>query len=444
MTRKPKLTYHTIRTVALAAARSFYRLRFYRHPDAATGGPMVVVANHPNAAVDAALVAAAVDIPLHFLVKSSLFRVPALGAILRTAGALPAFRRQDGADTTKNDDMFAAARAVLETGGAVCVFPEGTSHTDAHLRQLRTGAARIALNGCAAGFAVKLQPVGVMYGNRERFRTHASATIGPALDVTAWLAGRNLTAGSFDPQDPPLVQDLTAAIAEALAEVTFTGADHTVLDLAEKLAAAETPGGDRDPGVLRAWAAELRRAHEHPERCHVMDELRVFFEHLNEAGLVPADLAEAAPERELEGVTAQLLRSAAVVPVAAYGSAAGSIPLHATHAVYQVAGKRGVGAASVKIVAAALLYPLWGLLLWKRLRRSGAGTGLAAGVLISGWMAHLAARPIWEDQGRRWHRVVLAVRLRRSAELARKLADGRRRLDELTDELYATAATSQP
>ena len=56
--------------------------------------------------------------------------------------------------------MFAAAPAAPAAGEAICLFLEGTSHARGRLERLRTGAARMVPNSCAAGHAVTIVPVG--------------------------------------------------------------------------------------------------------------------------------------------------------------------------------------------------------------------------------------------------------------------------------------------
>src|SRR5947208_2547107 len=66
--------------------------------------------------------------------------------------AVPIYRRQDAGEpgpaslrTTRNDDSFARCFELLAAGEALLIFPEGQSHSDPSLRQLKTGAARLAL-----------------------------------------------------------------------------------------------------------------------------------------------------------------------------------------------------------------------------------------------------------------------------------------------------------
>ena len=108
-----------------------------------TGG-VIVVANHISNADPLALgqfLAYSGRWP-RFLAKSSLFRVPGLGALLRGSQQIPVERGGSQAA-----DALAAARTALEQGQAVVVYPEGTITRDPDLWPMRgrTGAARLAL-----------------------------------------------------------------------------------------------------------------------------------------------------------------------------------------------------------------------------------------------------------------------------------------------------------
>ena len=113
----------------------------------ATGG-VVVVANHISNADPLALgqfLAYSGRWP-RFLAKSSLFRPPGVGRLLRRADQIPVER--DGRHAV---DALAAARSGLAAGRAVVVYPEGTITYDPDLWPIRgrTGAARLALaTGC--------------------------------------------------------------------------------------------------------------------------------------------------------------------------------------------------------------------------------------------------------------------------------------------------------
>ncbi|MGI3780332.1 MAG: lysophospholipid acyltransferase family protein [Janthinobacterium lividum] len=113
-----------------------------------TSGGVIVVSNHISNADALALgqfLSYAGRWP-RFLAKSSLFRVPVLGRLLRDAGQIPVERGSSHAV-----DALAEARTALAAGRVVVVYPEGTITFDPDLWPMRgrTGAARLALaSGC--------------------------------------------------------------------------------------------------------------------------------------------------------------------------------------------------------------------------------------------------------------------------------------------------------
>ncbi|NCT90597.1 1-acyl-sn-glycerol-3-phosphate acyltransferase [Cellulomonas sp. APG4] len=76
------------------------------------------------------------------LAKSSLFKVPLVGAVLRATGQIPVHRYS----TAAGQSLQAAVEA-LEAGDCVAVFPEGTLTREPDLWPMagRTGIARLAL-----------------------------------------------------------------------------------------------------------------------------------------------------------------------------------------------------------------------------------------------------------------------------------------------------------
>ncbi|MEO5321417.1 lysophospholipid acyltransferase family protein [Arthrobacter sp. CC3] len=78
----------------------------------------------------------------HFLAKGGLFKVPVLGAVLRATKQIPVERSTAGANRSLN-----VAKEVVDEGGAIVIYPEGTLTRDPELWPMKghTGAARMAL-----------------------------------------------------------------------------------------------------------------------------------------------------------------------------------------------------------------------------------------------------------------------------------------------------------
>jgi 1-acyl-sn-glycerol-3-phosphate acyltransferase len=102
-------------------------------------GPAVVASNHPSY-LDPVLLSLQVRRPIRFMAWDALFRVPLLGALIRTFGAFPV-------DTTrgKGREAYERAKVLVQAGEVVGLFPEGRrSRTGWMDTSLREGAARLA------------------------------------------------------------------------------------------------------------------------------------------------------------------------------------------------------------------------------------------------------------------------------------------------------------
>ena len=196
------------------AAFIFYRIR-YVGEHVPSHGPALLVANHQNALIDPALVAAAAGRPVRFLAKAPLFDDPRLSWAVRASGAIPVYRRADDPTLmSKNQGAFRAAHEALAQGAALGIFPEGISHNEPSLAPLKTGAARIALGAAAISrAAVPIIPIGLTFREKDVFRSEALVLRGTAVEWND-LAGQ-------DPDDGDAVRMLTDRISDALRTVTL-------------------------------------------------------------------------------------------------------------------------------------------------------------------------------------------------------------------------------
>jgi glycerol-3-phosphate O-acyltransferase/dihydroxyacetone phosphate acyltransferase len=234
---------------------------------------------------------------ISFLAKAPLFRMPFIGWFVRGFGSIPVYRREDNFSPAQNRETFARARETLARGGAIAIFPEGTTHSDPGLRKLKTGAARIALGVSAAGESsndVCVVPTGIYYTSKETFRSAALVSFGPPIAVR----GTGLDAEG----EPELeaVERLTSAIREGIAQLTLEADSHVALDLiarAERIVSGGRPPSERiadelqlrrrfvsgyirlhgeDPGQIESLASEIERFEAELEGEKLdLEELRV-------------------------------------------------------------------------------------------------------------------------------------------------------------------------
>lgn len=192
-----------VRWLARAVANTFYRVDHSGHVPASGG--VLLLPNHANALLDPAVVWATAGRDVRFLAKSTLFE-GAFAPILKAGGAIPVYRRLDqGVDTSRNVETFAAVEQALRDGDAVCIFPEGLSHSTGKLVPLRTGAARMALSAERGGTNVQLVAVGLNFDRKAAFRSRVTVLYGRPFSVRDVI--------DAEPDEQAAVRTATARIA---------------------------------------------------------------------------------------------------------------------------------------------------------------------------------------------------------------------------------------
>src|SRR5262249_55126859 len=156
-------------------------------------GPVLLCMNHPNNLIDSLLVGSVLTRKVHYLATAALFRNPVLARFLRACGAIPVYRKQDDPDKMdRNADTFSACFDALARGRVVGIYPEGTTHAEARVQRIKTGAARIALEyearrAASGGDRLALIPVGLTFDARKSFRGRVRVAFGDPIAIEPYL-----------------------------------------------------------------------------------------------------------------------------------------------------------------------------------------------------------------------------------------------------------------
>ena len=265
-------------------------------------GGGLLVAWHPNGLADGILVLGFCPRPVTFGARHGLFRLPIIGWMLRGAGAVPLYRRRDrgepGARMSDEERRAAnhrslGALAATARRSLVAIFPEGATHDEPGLLELRAGAARLFQLAQEDGGRPVLVPVGLHYERKHAFRSRALVAFYPPVELPEDLRaerrrprGRRVSSaacggsGSEDPRTQRSRSDAAAAggtfvdrvtrlIQEHLIEVTHPTESwelHRAMERVRSLVRAEraaregaprlprAPMQQRDAGFARVWA----------------------------------------------------------------------------------------------------------------------------------------------------------------------------------------------
>jgi len=146
--------------------------------------PLLIIANHQNALIDALIVGSFFPRSVHFLTRQDVFN-PKTERILKALKMMPVYRIRDGYSQLKNNDgVFNACFELFKQNESVLIFPEGNHGEHHYLRPLTKGAARLAFQSDEAGSkSLMVLPVGINYFDHKKARSSLVLVYGKPITV---------------------------------------------------------------------------------------------------------------------------------------------------------------------------------------------------------------------------------------------------------------------
>lgn len=398
-------------------------------------GPLVLVANHVNGLIDAALIVGALPVWPRMLAKSTLWKNPVIRPFVEGAKAIPVYRKQDQVDTAGNEQMFEACHEVLIQGGAIALFPEGKSHNEPRLQPLKTGLARIVVGAERKhpGLAVKIVPVGLTFDEKETFRSRALVQVGEPLEV--------------GPGEE--VRSLTARVDQGLKEVTLnypSWEEAWLIGRAAELygrAELAVPRGRRLADHFQVHRAFVEGYHDlrrrHPEKVQAVEgAVREYDRLLKAFGLRDDQVAAAySPNPVIRFVATTILRLLVHLPLAAVGTVLNVIPFWLVRLVAWAVRRHPDQVATYKVFGGLILYPLAWLVEGIVAARWMDSAWLGALVFLLGPLTGYAAMLFRERGEVFWNEAWAFLFLRTRRRLASELKARRSAVFQEVDELAA-------
>jgi 1-acyl-sn-glycerol-3-phosphate acyltransferase len=350
-----------LRPVVLAVFRRVIRLYFREievvgAPAPDVGG-RIFGANHVNGIVDPLVILTSVDCDVAPVAKSTLWKVPGMRWLLDVADAVPVVRKRDDPTMTagSNDEVFDRVAAHLGGHGNILIFPEGTSHNEAHVVQLRSGAGRMLARAREKGAkGLSFQAVGLEFDARDEFRSRALVVFGPVREV-------DVVAGTTDDLPHAITDQLRADLTELIVEGDSWQDRLLIARVAEMLA---VEGGSTS---LAEWNAVGRRveavhralAHEQGLHADVRAAVDDYYALVDASGLSDDRVRSGGGPRG----TAHPLLLFLLAPLALLATFAYAIPYRIPRLARLFAKGETDVVSTYKLGISLLLFPLWALIL---------------------------------------------------------------------------------
>jgi 1-acyl-sn-glycerol-3-phosphate acyltransferase len=158
------MAYWVLKILLTPVLRLVFRVRSEGTRHVPRRGPAILASNH-RSFIDSVFLPLVVHRRVTFVAKAEYFESWKTAWFFRAVGMIP-LKRGGG---SASERALAAAREVLDNGGVLGIYPEGTRSPDGRLYKGHTGAARLAMQCHAPVIPVaqfgtsEVQPIGVMW-----------------------------------------------------------------------------------------------------------------------------------------------------------------------------------------------------------------------------------------------------------------------------------------
>ncbi|MET0393831.1 MAG: 1-acyl-sn-glycerol-3-phosphate acyltransferase [Chitinophagaceae bacterium] len=133
-------------------------------------GPLLLACNHPNSFLDAIILDLLFEQPVWSLARGDVFKKTRVARLLHALKILPVYRTSEGVENlSENYKTFDACLRLFRQNGIVLIFSEGKCINEWHLRPLKKGTARLAVQCWEEGIPLRVLPVGINYSSFRRF-----------------------------------------------------------------------------------------------------------------------------------------------------------------------------------------------------------------------------------------------------------------------------------
>jgi len=164
----------------------FKEIRVYGKKSVPRNKPVLFIANHQNALMDAMVVVVDRGISAYFMTRADVFKKPILRKIFTFLQMLPIYRIRDGKkNMAKNQAVFDRCSELLLENNYVLIFPEGNHNLKRQVRPLSKGFTRILFSTLEKNpkADIQLVPVGMNYESAASFPDRTAHYFGEAISV---------------------------------------------------------------------------------------------------------------------------------------------------------------------------------------------------------------------------------------------------------------------
>ncbi|MGB3542932.1 1-acyl-sn-glycerol-3-phosphate acyltransferase [Rubrivirga sp.] len=374
---QPSQLYRFLRGIVRTIVKLFYRdvtVEGTEHVPLDRGG--LLVAWHPNGLIDPALILSSFPGQVVFGARDGLLRWPIVGPMMRGLGTVPIYRAVDQEGMSVEERRAANAKSLgalateIATGSYSALFPEGVSHDNPHLSEVRSGAARLylqALDATTEGPPPAIVPVGLHYQDKDVFRTDVLIEYHAPLDLDAF---------DLEAEDTR-IDELTEAIEAALTDTVHPTDDwalHALMHRARTLLTAEAAArrgerpeletvASRAEGFGQIWDGYQVRRETHPDEIAALrSDLEAYDAGLRTMGMDDADLDRpplvGSPGRVAAAVLQAALIAALLPPLFVLGAVVNVPPYWLLKLVAKKVAKTEKDTATVKLFGGLTFFPI--------------------------------------------------------------------------------------
>lgn len=160
-------------------------------------GPLLIAANHPNSFLDAIIIASLFKSPVYSLARGDAFAGKIINKILDSLNMFPVYRISEGTENLENNyATFDACQKLFLQNKIVLIFSEGRCINEWHLRHLKKGTARLAINAWENNIPLKVLPLGINYSSFRFYGKNMIINFGNIIsrkDMNGYLSnGRSI------------------------------------------------------------------------------------------------------------------------------------------------------------------------------------------------------------------------------------------------------------